>query len=161
MNYSNALYFVFAKYAAKYGSALGHHVSLLTSRKFSLMTSRGNSCSVVTNDDEMMIVRFNSMVPPRCAPHPMLAEGVTYRENCKMPKHLHVFFRYQWHATSLIYKTCCLQRIHIILQNIHIILQKSFIFLCRKLDVLIINCAFTIYRKPSDSAVQSWPLIFF
>lgn len=90
MNYSNALYFVFAMYAAKYGSALGHHVPLLTSRKFSLMTSRGNSCSVVTNDDEMMIVRFNSIVPPCCAPHPNLAEGVTYWEKCKMSwKHLH------------------------------------------------------------------------
>jgi len=56
MNYSNALYFVFAMYAAKYGGrvggAFGNHVLLLTSRKFSLMTSRGNSCSMVTNNDE-------------------------------------------------------------------------------------------------------------
>jgi len=54
MNYSNALYFVFAMYAAKYGGggAFENHVLLLTSRKFSLMTSRGNSCSMVTNDDE-------------------------------------------------------------------------------------------------------------
>lgn len=56
MNYSDALYFVFAMDAAKYGGrvggAFGHHVLLLTSRKFSLMTSRGNSCSMVTNNDE-------------------------------------------------------------------------------------------------------------
>lgn len=41
---------------------------LLTSRKSSLMTSRGNSCSMVTNDDEIMVVRLQSMVPPRCVP---------------------------------------------------------------------------------------------
>jgi len=90
MNYSNALYFVFAMYVAKYGRALGHHVPLLTSRKFSLMTSRGNSCSMVTNDDEMMIVGFNSMVPPHRAPYPTLAEGVTYWKNCNITKHLHI-----------------------------------------------------------------------
>ena len=62
MNYSNALYFVFAMYAAKYGGggAFENHVLLLTSRKFSLMTSRGNSCSMVTNDDEMGVVRLKS-----------------------------------------------------------------------------------------------------
>lgn len=34
---------------------------LLTSRKFSLMTSRGNSCSMVTNNDDRRIVRADSM----------------------------------------------------------------------------------------------------
>ena len=34
---------------------------LLTSRKFSLMTSRGNSCSMVTNNDDPRIVRADSM----------------------------------------------------------------------------------------------------
>lgn len=56
-------------YAAKYGGggwkgdggALGNHVLLLTSRKFSLMTSRGNSCSMVTNNDDPRIVRADSM----------------------------------------------------------------------------------------------------
>lgn len=43
------------------GGALGNHVLLLTSRKFSLMTSRGNSCSMVTNNDDPRIVRADSM----------------------------------------------------------------------------------------------------
>ena len=42
------------------GGAFGNHVLLLTSRKFSLMTSRGNSCSMVTNGDEMGVVRLKS-----------------------------------------------------------------------------------------------------
>lgn len=69
MNYSDALYFVFAMYAAKYGGgvggAFGNHVLLLTSRKFSLMTSRGNSCSMVTNNDDPRIVRPMSMRLPK------------------------------------------------------------------------------------------------
>lgn len=40
---------------------------LLTSRKFSLMTSRGNSCSMVTNNDERGVVRPKSV---RGAPRP-------------------------------------------------------------------------------------------
>lgn len=80
MNYSNALYFVFAMYAAKYGGggAFRNHVLLLTSRKFSLMTSRGNSCSMVTNDDEMGVVRLESTCASPLRGVLALADSVTY-----------------------------------------------------------------------------------
>lgn len=69
MNYSDALYFVLLCMRPNMGGggwkgdggALGNHVLLLTSRKFSLMTSRGNSCSMVTNNDDPRIVRADSM----------------------------------------------------------------------------------------------------
>lgn len=70
MNYSDALYFVLlcmrpnmggGEVGKGDGGALGNHVLLLTSRKFSLMTSRGNSCSMVTNNDDPRIVRADSM----------------------------------------------------------------------------------------------------
>lgn len=68
MNYSDALYFVLlcmrpnmGGVGGGMGGALGNHVLLLTSRKFSLMTSRGNSCSMVTNNDDPRIVRADSM----------------------------------------------------------------------------------------------------
>lgn len=68
MNYSDALYFVLLCMRPNMGGgleggwgALGSHVLLLTSRKFSLMTSRGNSCSMVTNNDDPRIVRADSM----------------------------------------------------------------------------------------------------
>lgn len=68
MNYSDALYFVLLCMRPNMGGgwkgdggALENHVLLLTSRKFSLMTSRGNSCSMVTNNDDPRIVRADSM----------------------------------------------------------------------------------------------------
>lgn len=77
----------FARYAAKYGRAFGNHVPLLTSRKSSLMTSRGNSCSMVTNDDEIMVVRLQSMVPPRCAAERRArAEGAIFRTDAVLQR---------------------------------------------------------------------------